>query len=130
MLKKHPSPSFCAALLALSLITVPAFTQTLRSRQNIVADKSAAAAKDQSLDYTTSWIGNTFGGNDPNFPNNTLYHVPEDMDSIYVTPDGRIFSNVIWEEGGRAVSVFNKNGKLISPLNDQNGSPNWANGGG
>jgi hypothetical protein len=130
MLKKHPSPSLCAALLALSLIAVPAFTQTVHSRPNITADKSAAAAKDQSLDYTTSWIGNTFGGNDPNYPNNTLYHVPEDMDSIYVTPDGRVFSNVIWEEGGRAVSVFNKNGKLISPLNDQDGSPNWANGGG
>jgi hypothetical protein len=135
--KRLPFP-FCAILIALSMIAAPAFTQTVRSRQNVVADKSAdTKATSQPLppDWdptvvlhaTTDWIGNTYGGNDPSFPNNTLFHVPMDMNNIYVTPDGRVYSNTDWDEGGRAVSVFNKNGQMISPLNDLSGSPNWDN---
>lgn len=67
---------------------------------------TANAETSDPLDYTTNWIGNTFGGNDPSFPKDTLLHVPLDMDSIYVTPNGRVYSNVIWDERGRAISVF------------------------
>lgn len=38
------------------------------------ATKESTTASDQ-FEYTTSWIGNTFGGNDPNPANQTLYHV-------------------------------------------------------
>lgn len=130
MLKKHSSPLLCVLFFALSLSAAPAFTQTVPSRPNVAVANDADPIKVHPLDYATSWIGNSYGGEDPNFPNQTLYHVPLDMDSIYVTPDGRVFTNTIWDEGGRAVSVFDKHGRMISPLNDQNGSPNWNNGGG
>ena len=138
MLNKRLSFPFCAAFIALWLITVPAFTQTVRSRHNIAVEQSAetkATSESLTLDWdphvvlhaTTDWIGNTWGGNDPNPPNNALLHVPMDMNNIYVTPDGRVFTNTGWDEGGRAVSVFDKHGEMISPLNDLSGSPNWDN---
>jgi hypothetical protein len=138
MLSKRLSFPFCAAFIALSLTAVPAFTQTARSRHNTAVDESTdSKATSQSLppdwdpavvlDATTDWIGNTWGGNNPSYPNNTLFHVPLDMNNIYVTPDGRVFSNTDWDEGGRAISVFNKNGAMISRLNDQNNSPDWNN---
>jgi len=138
MLNKRSSFPFCAILIALSMIAAPAFTETARSRQNVVADQSAdtkAGSQPLPPDWdptvvlhaTTDWIGNTYGGNDPSFPNNTLFHVPMDMNNIYVTPDGKVYSNTDWDEGGRAVSVFNKNGQMISRLNDLNDSPNWDN---
>lgn len=84
---------------------------------------------DNDFDYTTSWIGNSFGGNDPNPPTQTLYHVPIDMNAIYVSRDGRVFTNTGWDEGGRPVSIF-KDGRLVSPLNSLSNSPNYRNGGG
>ena len=81
-----------------------------------------------ALDYTTSWIGNTYGGNDAD-PQHTLQHVPLDMNTVYATPDGKVYTNTPWEEGGRPVSVF-KDGKLISPLDNGPNSQNWSNGGG
>ena len=131
-----------SAALTFSLLAVPAFTQTVQSHHHLGASISADTTSTPPnninsqqpnwdpkvvLHATTDWIGNTWGGNDPNFPNNTLFHVPLDMNNIYVTPDGRVFTNTGWDEGGRAVSVFNKNGRMISPLNDLNGSPNWDN---
>ena len=94
-----------------------------------VAQNNDPSNQNDAFDYTTSWIGNSFGGNDPNPPNQTLYHVPLNMNSIYVRPDGRVFTNTGWDEGGRPISIF-KDGRLISPLNDQNNSPNYRNGGG
>ena len=80
-----------------------------------------------TLDYTSSWIGNSLPGN------GTTPHarqaVPLDADSIYATPDGKVFTNTSWDEGGRVVSIF-KDGKLISPLDDTNNSQNWNEGGG
>jgi len=81
-----------------------------------------------TLDYTVSWIGNTLPGNGTE-PNSALQHIPIDMDGIYATPDGKVYSNTTWDEGGRPASIF-KDGKLISPLNALNNSPNYQNGGG
>jgi hypothetical protein len=107
--------------------------------QAIAQQKSKPAAPTQAtqpvkadsdpntLDYTSSWIGNSLPGN------GTTPHarqaIPLDADSIYATPDGKVFTNTTWDEGGRVVSIF-KNGKLISPLDDLNNSPNWSEGGG
>lgn len=91
------------------------------------ASPSTSTTSDQ-LDYTTNWIGNTYGGAGTG-AYDAMRHVPLDINGIYVTPDGKVYTNTPWEEGGRPVSVF-KNGKLISPLNNLNNSPNWSNGGG
>ncbi len=136
------------ALAAICLITAPAMRaqssaenkdkfssrnqQTLAAKSPEVAsarEKEAQKDAEDTFEYTTSWVGNTFGGNDPNPPNQTMKHVPLNMESIYVSPDGRVFTNTGWDEGGRPVSIF-KDGRLISPLNNQNNSPNWRNAGG
>jgi hypothetical protein len=69
-------------------------------------------------------VGNTFSGG--NFgPNMIMKHVQIDIDAIYVTPDGRVFTNTGWDEGGRSLTTF-KNGKIVNPLNVVNNN----NGGG
>ena len=128
MLKRFSLPLLCATFM-FSLLAVHVFAQAPRSRPDVKAKTDSDPRKDKALQYTTSWIGNTFGGSDPNPPTDTLLHVPLDMDSIYVTPDGKVYTNAVWEEGGRPVSVF-KDGHLVSPLNDLDNSPNWSNGGG
>ena len=113
MLKPSPRFALCAAI-TLSSLAAPAFAQTSHSRPNVGVDREAEPSTDNALEYVTSWIGNSYSGENPNPPINSLLHVPLDMDSIYVTSDGRVFTNTIWDEGGRAVSVF-RNGQLISP---------------
>ncbi len=76
-------------------------TQAEAEVKDIVKDKD-----DPDIDYTTSWIGNSFGGDDPKPPTQTLYHVPINMNAIFVSPDGRVFTNTGWDEGGRSVSQF------------------------
>jgi hypothetical protein len=56
------------------------------------------------LTYTTSWIVNTFSGNTTG-PDTGMRHVPVDMEDIYVTLDGRVFTNTVRDEGGRPVSL-------------------------
>ena len=72
--------------------------------------------KDGALDATTDWIGNSFSGRNVS-EYNSLFHVPLDMDGIYVTPDGTIYTNTTYEEGGRPAMAFNKYGRMISPMN-------------
>jgi hypothetical protein len=100
----------------------------VRAAEQAQASLAAAGANKNVLDYTTSWIGNTLPG-DGTGATHALRHVALDIDGIYATPDGKIYTNTTWDEGGRPVSVF-KDGKLISPLNELNNSPNYSNGGG
>ena len=99
-----------------------------RADHTKVARPASTSSDPNTLDYTTSWIGNSLPGNGGGSVH-ALQHVVLDVDGIYVTPDGKVYTNTTWDEGGRPVSVF-KNGQLISPLNDENNSPNWSNGGG
>ena len=97
-------------------------------REHTQAAQAATSASDpNTLDYTSSWLGNSLPGNGTS--PDARRAVPFDADSIYATPDGKVFTNTTWDEGGRVVSIF-KDGKLISPLNDLNNSPNWSEGGG
>lgn len=82
-----------------------------------------ATAAHAQLSYTTNWLGNTLPGNDGT-PPDTMQHVPLDMQGIYVTSDGSVYTNTGWDEGGRANSIF-KNGQLISP-NAGNGAGGQA----
>ncbi len=117
MIKKSSLFALCAAI-TLSLPAMSAFAQTPHSRPNLGTDKTTDQSKDNALEYTTSWIGNSYGGENLS-SDQTLYHVPIDMDAIYVSPDGTVFSNNVWDEGGRSVAVFSKNGTLVSkePVN-------------
>ena len=104
--------TFCAAL-TFSLLAVPAFAQVpdppgTPNSQALNWDPAVV------LDATTDWIGNSFSGRNVS-EYNSLFHVPLDMDGIYVTPDGNIYTNTTYEEGGRPAMAFNKYGDMISP---------------
>ncbi len=105
----------CCATLAFSLFAVPAFAQTPDPPGT---PNSQANNWDPSvvLDTTTDWIGNSYSGRNVS-EYNSLFHVPLDMDGIYVTPDGTIYTNTTYEEGGRPAMAFDKYGRMISPMN-------------
>ena len=68
--------------------------------------------------YTTSWIGNTFGGGKK--------WVQIRIGGMYVAPDGTVYTNSPWDEGGREVGIY-KNGDVIGKADDLHG---WARLGG
>ncbi|MEC4819210.1 MAG: hypothetical protein SAK29_38950 [Scytonema sp. PMC 1069.18] len=68
--------------------------------------------------YTTSWIGNTFGGGSK--------WVQIQISTIYVAPDGTVYSNSPWDEAGREVGIY-KNGDVIGRADDLHG---WSRMGG
>jgi hypothetical protein len=71
------------------------------------------------LPARVTWIGNSYPGGDGK-------HVPQDIDALCVTPDGRVFSNVFWEEGGGNVTEF-KDGKVLGNAGHTHG---WGHTGG
>lgn len=72
----------------------------------------------EKLNYTVGWIGNTYPG--------AKRHVPQDIDAICVLPDGTVFSNVHWEEGGANCTMF-RNGEVVAIAGHTHG---WGNQGG
>lgn len=63
-----------------------------------------ALAGSPRLPFECSWIGNSGPG--------AKIWVPQDIDHLVVAPDGRLFSNVHWDEGGGNVTVF-LNGQVL-----------------
>lgn len=112
MFKRYSLYILCAVL---TLLAVPVFPQ---APDPPGTPNSQALNWDQAvvLDATTDWIGNSFSGRNVS-EYNSLFHVPLDMDGIYVTPDGNIYTNTTYEEGGRPAMAFNKHGDMISPMN-------------
>lgn len=68
--------------------------------------------------YKTSWIGNTFGGGSKWVQNN--------IEAMYVTLDGTVYTNSIWDEGGREAGIY-KDGDVIGLAADTHG---WSRLGG
>ncbi|TWH39405.1 hypothetical protein [Dulcicalothrix desertica] len=68
--------------------------------------------------YRTSWIGNTFGGGEKWVQNQVI--------DMYVAPDGTVFTNSPWDEGGREAGIY-KNGDAIARAEDLHG---WGRFGG
>ena len=82
------------------------------------------AAHAQSLSYTTSWIGNTFGGN--HAPGKPRKHVSLATDALFVTPDGMCYTNTFWDEDGSEVAFY-KNGDVVGSAGHTHG---WGYNGG
>ncbi len=68
--------------------------------------------------YTTSWIGNTFGGGSK--------WVQIQISGMYVAPNGTVYTNSIWDEAAREAGIY-KNGDVIGKADDLHG---WGRGGG
>ncbi|MEH2121676.1 hypothetical protein [Nostoc sp.] len=71
-----------------------------------------------TLTYKTSWIGNTFGSGNLRVQNN--------IEAMYVTPDGTVYTNSHWDEAGMEAAIY-KDGKVIGAIGDTHG---WSRGGG
>ena len=70
-------------------------------------DKVTPAAS--STRYTTSWIGNSFGGGDK--------WVQIQISGMYVAADGTIYTNSEWDEAGREVGIY-RNGDVVGKADD------------
>ncbi len=68
--------------------------------------------------YTTSWIGNSFGGGDK--------WVQIQISGMYVDSNGTVYTNSPWDEGGREVGIY-QNGDIIGQAADLHG---WGRSGG
>jgi hypothetical protein len=58
----------------------------------------------QQLEYTTTWIGNTFGGG-PKWVQNFV-------EGMSVLPDGTVLVASTWDESGREFGIY-KDGDVI-----------------
>jgi len=76
---------------------------------------SPIAQGEGALDYSVSWIGNSFRGGDAGW-------VPQDVKDIFVTPDGTVYTTVRWEEHRGNIAAF-KDGKLLQQ------TAHWKDGG-
>lgn len=77
----------------------------------------------QSLSYTTSWLGNTFGGTPG--PGQARRHVPLSIDGLFVLPDGTCCTNSGWDEDGAEAGFF-KNDDIVGSAGHTHG---WGYGG-
>lgn len=67
------------------------------------------------LDFSVSWIGNTFSGGDAGW-------VPQDVQDIFVAPDGTVYTTVVWEEHRGNIAAF-RDGRLLQQ------TAHWKRGG-
>ena len=104
--------ALAALLLAGGILS--AFTTPARAR--------ATPTQGQKLNYTTSWVGNTFGGKDGKW-------VSMDMDALFVTPDGTCYTNTPWDENGREIGIF-KNGQALGKGANKQFTHGWGWAGG
>src|SRR5437868_2666410 len=58
-----------------------------------------------ALNYTVSWIGNTFPGNNGNWVQGVV------MDA-YVSSNGTVYTNTPWDEGGQEAGIY-KDGRVV-----------------
>jgi hypothetical protein len=71
-----------------------------------------------AITYKTSWIGNSFGGDNK--------WVQIRVSGMYVTPDGTVYANTGWDEAGREVGFY-RDGKVVGKAEDLHG---WGRSGG
>ena len=65
----------------------------------------AGSAQEQRLNYTVSWVGNSFGGGDGQWAQNYFIH-------MNTRPDGTCVTWSHWDEGGNKFGMY-KDGKLV-----------------
>ena len=86
---------------------------------NVLLLAETPCSNPTSLEVETSWIGNTFGGARDKW-------VGMDARGMYVTPDGTVYTNAFWEEGGKEAGIY-KNGDVLGQLEATHG---WGRMGG
>jgi hypothetical protein len=79
------------------------------------------------LQYTTTWIGNTFGSDWAGGYGTPIKHVQQRIEGAFVTPDGTVLANSGWDEGGIDCGLY-KDDDLIGRL--EFGAGGWGRDGG
>jgi hypothetical protein len=87
----------------------------LASFPGVQADEPAPLSR---LNATVSWLGNTFPG--------ATAWVQQDVKTIHVLPDGTVYTNVEWDEGGGQVAAY-RDGTLLAIARHTHG---WGQEGG
>lgn len=87
------------------LITLPPFL--LFPCSKVIAQQ----VNHHALNYTVSWLGNTYGKGGEVTDSNAHW-VQDYFGGIYVTKDGTVYTTSEWDEGGRQYGVY-KEGKVI-----------------
>lgn len=82
--------------------------------------QSTLSAQETSrpLNYSTTWIGNSFGGGEK--------WVQNFIEGMFVASDGTVFTASPWDEAGREFGFY-KDGNVIGKASDTHG---WGTGGG
>lgn len=77
------------------------------------------------LHYTTTWIGNSFGGTkSPGLRNRK--HVQLDVRALYVTTDGTCYTATGWDEDGSEIGIY-RDGEVLGSAGHTHG---WGYSGG
>ncbi len=84
-----------------------------------IALASLAQGAAAQLNYTTSWIGNSFGYGDGKW-------IQQDIQAIFVAPNSTVYTNSGWDESGAEIAAY-RNGDRIAFANNTHG---WGAGGG
>ncbi len=92
--------------------------------KNLFGEVVAPNGSKRLENYRTSWIGNSYGGLDPETGKGQW--VQQDIAAICVTPDGTVYTNVPWEEGGGNCMMY-KDGKMLGHAGHTHG---WGFNGG
>lgn len=74
----------------------------------------------ENLNYSTSWLGNSFGGT----PNDK--HIQNGVNGAFVASDGTLICNSFWDENGQECGVY-KNADVSGRCTSLHG---WGRGGG
>lgn len=92
----------------------------------LLAALSPLMGQAQTLTYSTSWIGNTLGGEVvPCLPYHK--HVQISADDVYVAPDGTVYTDTNWDENGYEAGFY-RDGDVRGALEEL--SHGWGRGGG
>ena len=104
----------CQLVAALAVALVPA-TGACATEAPAPAP---AAAPAPALQYSTTWLGNTFGGGSR--------WVQNFIEGLYVAPDGTVYAASTWDEACREFGIY-KGGDIVGNCLDTHG---WGMGGG
>ena len=63
------------------------------------------ASAQSQLNYTTSWIGNSFGFGDGKW-------MQQDIQAISVGADGTVYTNAPWDESGSEIAAYRAGDKI------------------
>lgn len=94
-----------AAAATAAATTITTATATTVAAASRPAAEAQAVSAHPSLSYRTSWIGNTWGYADHRW-------MQIDVQALAVTPDGDVFTNAPWDEGGGELGQY-RNGELV-----------------